>query len=321
MPSQFPKPPGFIRGFNPLTDTDAVVDLIAQSFALQNDSDGMRVLKQMRENARQAIENSWYSPNQISHPAYVWLIDGQIVGNVTIISFLERLRHIALIANVAVKPEFRGLGIASALTQQALRFAKAKHAWQVWLQVSSENQAAQKMYEKLGFDLIRRVNTWSIEDGRADLPDSFDLPQGRQIQTRRFWEWGKHKEWLLNCYPPDTRWYATVNFSAFSPTYPRFLNWDDPSKLSHFSLRQNGKLDGVLTWQQGLPRTDHLWLVLPEDPLEDENAYLLLANFLQNDWQQRSVKIEFPEDRAEETFQKLGFKHTRKLNWMRFRDK
>lgn len=320
MVAPFPKPPGSIRGFNPATDTDVVVDLIADSFTLHNDSEGMNVLRQMRDNARHAREDLWYSPSPGSHPGYVWLIDGQIVGNITIISFLDRLRHIALIANVAVKPEFRGLGIASALTQQALRFAKAKRAWQVWLQVSNENHAAQKMYQRLGFDLVRKVSTWAIEDGRADLPEYFDPPQGYQVLNRRFWEWGKHKEWLHGSYPPDTRWYATVNFSAFSPTYPGFLNWDDPSRLSHFSLRKNGELLGVLTWQQGLPRNDHLWLALPEDPLENEHAFLLLANFLQNEWRQRSIKIEYPENRAEESFLKLGFKHTRKLNWMKLRD-
>ena len=160
MVAPFPKPPGSIRGFNPATDTDVVVDLIADSFTLHNDSEGMNVLRQMRDNARHAREDLWYSPSPGSHPGYVWLIDGQIVGNITIISFLDRLRHIALIANVAVKPEFRGLGIASALTQQALRFAKAKRAWQVWLQVSNENHAAQKMYQRLGFDLVRKVSTW-----------------------------------------------------------------------------------------------------------------------------------------------------------------
>jgi ribosomal protein S18 acetylase RimI-like enzyme len=320
MTSPFSKPPGFIRGFDPVSDADVVVDLIADSFTIHNDQEGMRLLNQMRENARRARDDSWFLPNQGSHPGYVWIIDGQIVGNITIISFLERLRHIALIANVAVRPEFRGLGIASALTHQALRFAKAKRAWQVWLQVNDNNHAAQKMYEKLDFELVRRVNTWEIEDGRANLSEYFDLPRGNQVLPRKFWEWGKHKQWLRECYPPDTRWYATVNFSAFSPTYPGLLNWDDPSRLSHFSLHQNEKLNGILTWQQGLPRTDYLWLALQESPLENEQAYLLLAHFLQNEWEQRSIKVEYPGNRAEETFLRLGFKHTRKLNWMKLRD-
>lgn len=320
MTSPFPKPPGSIRGFDPVRDTDVVVDLIADSFTIQNDSEGMRMLNQMRDHARRVRDGSWQAPNRSDHPGYVWVINGQIVGNISIISFLEGLRHIVLIANVAVRHEFRGLGIASALTQQALRYTKATRAWQVWLQVNEDNQPAQKMYEKLGFDLIRKVNTWAIDNGIANLPNYFELPASAQVLSRKFWEWGKHKQWLKDCYPLDTRWYATVNFSAFSPTFPGFLNWDDPSRLSHYSLRQNGNLTGILTWQQGLPRTDYLWLALPESPLENEQAYLLLANFLQNEWQQRAVKMEYPENRAEETFLKLGFKHTRKLNWMKYRD-
>ena len=320
MPSQQPNPPGFIRGYNPVTDAETVVQLIADSFALKDDSEGMRILNQMRENARRVQENSWHSPLPANHPGYVWVLDGQVVGNITIISFLDRLRHIALIANVSVKPELRGLGIASALTKQALRFTKAKRAAEVWLQVKDDNQAAKLLYKKFGFELIRKVNNW---ERAARLPLPADLKTAAaeySLSRRKLFDWHKQNVWLRETYPPDTRWYATVDFSRFSPLGGLNLsNWDDHSSLTHFSLRENGSLAGVLTWQQGLPKADRLWLALEQSPFEEQRLQALLGGFHEQALSQRSLRLEYPHGRAEKLLHQLGYQLTRCLDWMKLK--
>lgn len=321
MPSTTSSPPGTIRGYNPTTDADVVVKLIADSFALKNDPESMRVLNQMRENARRARENSWVSPLNSSHPGYVWVLDGEIVGNITIISFLDRLRHIALIANVAVKPELRGRGIATALTSQALKYTKATRAGQVWLQVNDDNQSAKSLYQKHGFELIRKVNSWALEPGNGTPVQASDPNSSGRVKPRRLGDWRKHKAWLRETYPPDTRWYASVEFSRFSPLSAfNLLDWDDRSTLTHFSLREGRSLAGVLSWQRGLPRNDLLWLAFEQSAKEEDHVRALGSYFLQYHWQSRLTKLEYPEGRAENAFHDLGFSLSRRLNWMKLKN-
>jgi GNAT superfamily N-acetyltransferase len=311
------QPAGYIRGYNPVTDADAVVSLIAESFSLEKDSEGMRVLNQMRENARLARDNVWFSSLAASQPGYVWILDGKIVGNITIISFLERLRHIALIANVAVKSELRGHGIAAALTRQALRFTKAKRAAEVWLQVNDNNPSAKTLYQKFGFRETRTVNSWILK-AQTPSPPAGSLPQGWAVRPRGLWDWSSHNRWLREIYPPDTRWYAMVDFSLFSP-WSRLnpFRWDQAGKLSHFALSLDDELAGIASWQHGLPRQDLLWLAFGQTPTENERVRTLLGQLMNQRRDNHPVRLEYPVGRAEVALTDLGFELDRRFNWMK----
>ena len=71
------------------------------------------------------------------------------------------------INNVAVRPEYRRLGIGAALLGQILHEARRRKANTAFLEVRSANLAAQALYEKNGFRAIaRRTNYYSepLED-------------------------------------------------------------------------------------------------------------------------------------------------------------
>ena len=56
--------------------------------------------------------------------------------------------------NVAVRPEFRGRRIGSALLKTTLGLAQRRQATIAQLEVRAGNQAAQKLYRRCGFDVV-----------------------------------------------------------------------------------------------------------------------------------------------------------------------
>jgi len=314
-------PPGHLKVFDPAIDAEQVIRLIEESFQLQNDPESRLVIEQMRRAVDRQNLLGILNAEEVRQPGYVWLIDGQIVGNINIISFLDNLRHIALIANVAVKPEFQHLGIAKALTKQALRYCEQTRASEVWLQVSQENVAAHKLYLGLGFEIVRPVNNWLIEKKpSAFVPSTNDMPSETKIGSRMFWDYPKQKVWLEETYPVNTRWYASVDFAQFPPlSWLNPFTWDSASRLNHFILRKQGELLGVLSWQRGLQKSDYLWLAIPENEKEAETIAALMGYFLQNEWEGKTLRLEYPGGRAEDSLATAGFKLNRRLQWMKLK--
>jgi ribosomal-protein-alanine N-acetyltransferase len=71
------------------------------------------------------------------------------------------------INNLAVKPEFRRMGVATALLNYALREAARRGARRATLEVRRSNDAARRLYERFGFAVagIRRgYYTNPVED-------------------------------------------------------------------------------------------------------------------------------------------------------------
>jgi len=58
--------------------------------------------------------------------------------------------------NVAVRPEFRGRRIGSALLETTLKLAQDRKATIAQLEVRAGNEAAQRLYERCGFAVVGR---------------------------------------------------------------------------------------------------------------------------------------------------------------------
>jgi ribosomal protein S18 acetylase RimI-like enzyme len=70
--------------------------------------------------------------------------------------FLERRPDSIYVRELQVAPEFQGQGIGTGVLQQVINDAVAKDKF-VALQVAIENLGARRLYERLGFQIIREA--------------------------------------------------------------------------------------------------------------------------------------------------------------------
>src|SRR5512139_1351996 len=93
---------------------------------------------------------------------FVWEEDGRLVGNLSLIPFLNQGRQYYLIANVAVDPNNRRRGIARALTEAAIEQVRNRGVGAVWLHVREDNIPAYNLYTSLGFVEKACRTTWDF---------------------------------------------------------------------------------------------------------------------------------------------------------------
>src|SRR4030095_7176888 len=91
------------------------------------------------------------------------------IGPKSIIGFIvaRRMADEIHVNNVAVRPEYRRLGIGERLLRDVLYWGRAHKVKQAVLEVRAENIAAQKLYQACGFEVIgrrRRYYKAPVED-------------------------------------------------------------------------------------------------------------------------------------------------------------
>jgi len=79
-------------------------------------------------------------------------LDGAIVGALTLVTFPTPTGWRARIEDVVVDQAARGRGAGAALTQEAVRLARTAGARTVDLTSRPSRQAANRLYERLGFE-------------------------------------------------------------------------------------------------------------------------------------------------------------------------
>ncbi len=135
-----------LRPLNILHDLPAVADLIEKCFASTMDAEGRSYLQQMRRAGRDNSFLRWAASavETASMPlsGYVWEENGQIIGNVSLIPHHHKRKKYYLIANVATHPDHRRRGIGRALTEVAIRHARARNSSEIWLHVRDDNPGA-----------------------------------------------------------------------------------------------------------------------------------------------------------------------------------
>jgi len=101
-------------------------------------------------------------------------VDGEIVGYIMCRVEREfrfdipfRFRRVGHIVSIAVKPNYRRLGIGSSLIKKAMDALKNVYGCEyVYLEVRVSNIVAIKFYEKLGFRISREVSGY-YRDGES----------------------------------------------------------------------------------------------------------------------------------------------------------
>jgi ribosomal protein S18 acetylase RimI-like enzyme len=102
----------------------------------------------------------------VSSPATVLLVArderGDIIGSLTLVLFRIPTGVRAWIEDVVVDESVRGQGIGDSLGREALRRAEAAGARTVDLTSRPSREAANRLYQRLGF-VQRQTNVWRWE--------------------------------------------------------------------------------------------------------------------------------------------------------------
>lgn len=308
-----------IRRLDVRRDLKAAADLIEQAFSPWLDSEGWAYLQQVREAARSTFRHPFalgYGEH-ITTPlfGYVWEENGRVLGNLSLIPYFRQGRCIYMIANVAVEPQSRRRGIATALTRAALAHIKGLGLPDAWLQVREDNYTARSLYRSCGF-LERSVRTtWE----RHSSPPVQPVP-GLQVRPRRKSDWPEVKAWLETAYPREVIWNLPFTLSRLSPSLlNRLTAWMNASPSLHLSAcsAADGSLLAALAVDGEPGLNPYAWIGM-RPGLEDENA-ALLALLAHVPPTLRHLRCNYPAGRGEEAFLASGFTRLHNLVWMECR--
>jgi ribosomal protein S18 acetylase RimI-like enzyme len=297
-------------------DLASVADLIELCFKDHLDADGHIYLEQMRRASRNTRYLTWAMNSKVQMPVsgYVWEDAGRITGNVSLMPVKKDGKRVYMIANVAVHPEFRRLGIGRALTEQAIAYCAGQTCQAVWLQVRDDNPAAERIYTSLGFvERVRRA-TWIADPARYILPlvKEPSIKPGR----RKTSDWAQHAVWLDAIYPPDVRWNLPLQWDVFKPGIKRTLwRFFNELAIDHWTARRGNQLTGVLSLTPSQLAEDNLWLA-PAPDYEDEAIRTLLPNANASRFARRPLTLNYPAGRGDAAFLAAGLKKENTLIWM-----
>jgi len=299
-------------------DLTAVADLVELCFAATLDEDGRRFIRQMRRagSSRSALSAMSSLPPSIK--GYVWVEQGEIVGNLNLLPVRVRGQRAYLVANVSVHPDFRGRGIAHQMTQAAISLAEANRVRRMWLQVDQDNRIAQQLYKDYDFVERERRTLWH---SRPDL-GTVKIPPSVKVKPTRTADWREQRHWLNQLYGPGVRWNLPFRLGIYAPGLGGgFLRFFGEQKIRQWSAFHHGAWIGSLTWQSSYAMADWLWLAAP--PEKRSLAILSLipqayknlreANLLRPG---RILAVNFPTGDSAETFEAIGFAHHNTLIWM-----
>ena len=266
MSTGTPIPISHIRPLDTRRDLADVADLIEICFSATMDSDGLEYLRHIRRASQNSSLLHWIpgSGEMVSYPlhGYVWVEEGKVVGNLTLIPHFYRRQWLYLIVNVAVHPNYRQRGIGRELTRRGIVHAREHGAASAWLQVRDDNLAAYHLYLDLGFKERVRRTTWRSKEAPASL--QFSQP-GIVIRERSRQDWDKQSEWLAQNYPPEVAWNLSLDINHFKPSlWNEIAGWLEGNETCHWSAFNSSQLLGLASREPSQNSCDNIWLAIPE---------------------------------------------------------
>jgi ribosomal protein S18 acetylase RimI-like enzyme len=99
---------------------------------------------------------------------------GQIVGMLTLVTFPIPTGLRAWIEDVVVDESARGQGVGAALSRKAVRLARAAGARTIDLTSRPSREAANRLYQRLGFQL-RDTSVYRMADEGSEAPPGPDV--------------------------------------------------------------------------------------------------------------------------------------------------
>ncbi len=306
-----------LRPLDPRHDLIAVADLIELGFRDELDPAARQMLAQIRRLQRPAwpLRTILGSPPTLQ--GFVWVEEGQIVGNLSLRRAAPRRSRGYLIGNVVVHPAYRRQGIARTLMEHALTQVNRQGGHWVGLEVRADNDAALGLYRSLGFREVGRTIHY-LHPGTSSwppLPDSPSHWRKAKPDDRPVWLalahalYGREQAQVLEI---DGRAYAYGRWERAADLW--FLGWREWAWIDRHTPPQR-----ALYLRRDRRGRYHLWELYLQPQLApsaiEEALGRLTAITRRRPW---PVILLFPHHPVvDATLLKLGFRHHRHLIQMR----
>jgi len=198
-----------VRLVDSARDAAAIVDLVAIGFGRDLDPQGQKRLRQMQRAAHWSMWATFLFGPTVDPTGLVYVVDGKVVGNLSLRHAYPYKRKGRLIGNVVVHPDYQGRGIGHALLTAALDTARAQSARWVGLEVREDYAIAKHLYTQAGFVTVGRIHHLLRPQG-IPWPD-YALPQRQWYagtpQDGALWNrlaasiYTQHQKWVLEIRP------------------------------------------------------------------------------------------------------------------------
>lgn len=317
-----------VRPFDIGRDLRPVARLIAIAFADELDESGEAALRELRILGHMSglIRLLTRSTGELQDVfnGFVWVEDGQLVGNVTV----QRANNNSgrwQIANVAVLPQFRGRGISRTLMETALDYVQEMGGtWSV-LQVRANNTIARGLYERMGFEDMGGATELYANRPPRGIEHRSKLP----LQSYS----GSHSQMLYELatsqQTAESQWWRAVRKADFDiPLEQRMGEWIDRvigrEQIYRRAIREyQGRFEAAIQLKarrwRGIHEID-LWS-RPDAVDEYQRALITWALAQLRDYPVWPVKVNLSTNQtaAKETLLDYGFEERHTLLTMRRR--
>jgi ribosomal protein S18 acetylase RimI-like enzyme len=312
----------------PSRDLAGVARLIQTAFADELDRAGQAALREMRNMSRLGPLLRWIDGASIEFSellsGFVWVEEGQIVGNVTVSRAAPGSRR-WIISNVAVAEPYRGRGIARALMDAAIELIREWSGQIVTLQVRDNNAQAVHLYQSMGFQGI--FGTAYLRLDRVPEVKPIRLDSAR-LRPRRFTPADARGEYDLACaatpekvqieQPVRLRRYR-LGFEQSLADGARGLVGGGPTL--RLVLEKESHVEATITAETGTWWSESriFMTVHPASRGQVEKELASHALYHLRSWPRRVTLIRHPNYHPEgiEAFKSFGFREQRTLLWMR----
>lgn len=318
-----------LRPVNLQSDLRPLADLIELAFADSMDSAGRSAIREMRYlshmGAALRLLTRLNSLAEGISLGYVYLVAGELVGNVSIYpaNFPRELGETWLLANVAVHPRHQRRGIAQKLVASSLDTLRARGAATVILQADCANEAALRLYEATGFRYERAWAHWrrsSRMRASAPTPHDFHITRLRRKE-------GAAEFALAEAARPNSRgglgWLKPLRKADFCPSpWQQARKWLSMNSLEKLIIRSADEREILAScWLEnaaiGFGRVQAR---LFSSPAKDHRAYAeaLISNLVSR-YDRATILVEHPrdDDVVSELLRQQQFKARRELWHMR----
>lgn len=211
-----------IRPFALPDDLSVLIDVIPPSFQYPENADWSIQHDEAESfvDSLDGIRRIWpliravqvvYAPMRDVLRGYIWEEDGQAVGVSNVLRRGDTDQWV--IGNVSVLPEYRRRGIARALVEASVDYAREHGATRILLDVVEGNTPAVKLYETLGFERFSGESQLSYEaNGPVEL---VPLPDDYALEPARLYDWRPPYGLAQRITPDSVRRYRPVEEGTF----------------------------------------------------------------------------------------------------------